>query len=465
MRFFMTLLLIGSIEARGAEWRVGAAAVDVTPALGTPMAGYYSPRGAESVHDPLFAKAIVVENEGRKIALVSLDLITTTRDLVVEARKEIERLSHIQSESVMISATHTHTGPVVASATARDVALGGSNELATRFRAELPARIAEAVRRADDRLVPAKIWAARGSESSIAFNRRYHMKDGTVGWNPGKLNPNVLKPAGTIDPEVPFVYCESLDRKPIAIYINYAVHLDNVGGTSFSADMPYTLSRMIAEFKGKDLISVFTAGCCGDVNHINTNWREVQHGHENAVRMGVILAGSVLSAWPELEAIEPARIDARSVTVELATSPIEPGDLDRARAVLAAIESKRKPAPSFLETVKAYKVMDVNDRSGKPLEVEVQTIALGEKLAFVSLPGEIFVELGLAVKQDSPFPYTIIAELANGSIGYIPSRRAYPQGNYEVVSARCAQGSGEVLVDAAVRLLKESNLNVKRDAK
>ena len=73
----------------------------------------------------------------------------------------------------------------------------------------------------------------------------------------------------------------------------------------------------------------------------------------------------------------------------------------------------------------------------------------------VSLPGEIFVELGLAIKKASPFKHTFIAELANGSIGYIPNRSAYAEGNYEVVSARCAEGSGEMLVDAAVKLLKE----------
>jgi hypothetical protein len=84
----------------------------------------------------------------------------------------------------------------------------------------------------------------------------------------------------------------------------------------------------------------------------------------------------------------------------------------------------------------------------------VQVITLGDEVAWVSLPGEIFVELGLAIKRASPFRYTMIAELANGSIGYIPNRAAYPQGNYEVVSARCAEGSGELLVDAAVRLLK-----------
>src|SRR5688572_31140096 len=104
--------------------------------------------------------------------------------------------------------------------------------------------------------------------------------------------------------------------------------------------------------------------------------------------------------------------------------------------------------PKFLDRVKAFKVLDIAAREGKPHEVEVQVIALGNELAWVSLPGEIFVELGLAIKKASPFRHTMIAELANGSIGYIPDRQAYPQGNYEVVSARCAEGSGELLVEA-----------------
>jgi hypothetical protein len=105
--------------------------------------------------------------------------------------------------------------------------------------------------------------------------------------------------------------------------------------------------------------------------------------------------------------------------------------------------------------VKAYRVLDVAARDGRPLEVEVQVIALGDRIAWVSLPGEIFVELGLAIKKASPFPETLLAELANGSVGYVPDRPAYAQGNYEAVSARCAGGSGEMLVDTAVRLLRE----------
>jgi hypothetical protein len=133
--------------------------------------------------------------------------------------------------------------------------------------------------------------------------------------------------------------------------------------------------------------------------------------------------------------------------------------VEKARAVQARV---RDPKTTFMEKVKAFQVLDVAARQGQPLEVEVQVITLGDRLAWVSLPGEIFVELGLAIKQGSPFPFTMLAELANGSVGYIPNKSAYAEGNYEVVSARCAEGSGELLVEAALRMLKELHTPARR---
>ncbi|MFO0950078.1 MAG: hypothetical protein U0835_02790 [Isosphaeraceae bacterium] len=447
----------GSPQARAAEARAGAAAVVITPEPGTPMAGYYFAREAEKVHDDLYAKALVIESGGAKTALVALDLISTTRDLVEDARREVEKATGIPGGSVMISATHAHTGPVLRGRGVRDVALGGNSDLSLKFREGLPAKIAEAVRQADAKLAPARLFVGHGHEASIAFNRRFHRTDGTVGWNPGKLNPRIIKPAGTTDPDVPIVYAETTSGKPIATYVNYAVHLDNIGGPAISADMPYTLSRSLAGFKGDDMVTLFTAGCCGDINHVDVTWREPQKGFENAARMGVILAGEVLRTWPRLKPLEAAPLRVKSAIVPLDLPRVEPAEVEKARALAARLadkSSKEKP-PTFLEQVWTYKVLDVDRRAGKPQEVEVQVIALGKELAWVSLPGEIFVELGLTIKQDSPFPHTVIAELANGAIGYIPSRRAYPQGNYEVVSARCAEGSGEKLVSAAVKLLDE----------
>jgi neutral ceramidase len=436
--------------------RVGTSSVKITPDPETPMAGYYSPRAAKGVHDDLFAKAIVIESNGQKAALVALDLISTTRDMVEDARRLVERETGIPSGSIMISATHAHTGPVLAGRGARDDALGGNSDLSRKYRDALPGNIARAVSEANQALRPAKVRVGHGHEESIAFNRRFHMLDGTVGWNPGKLNPRIVKPAGAIDPDVPVVDFTTADGTPIATYVNYAVHLDNVGGLLFSADMPATLSKSLAEFRGAGALTMFTAGCCGDINHIDVKWAEPQHGFENAARMGVILAGEVLRTWPKLSAVDAGSIRARRETVMLAPPELKPGDVEKAREIAGRHQANLKSgAPTFLETVWAYKVLDTAARDGKPIEVEVQTIALGNDLAWVSLPGEIFVELGLRIKQDSPFRHTIIAELANGAIGYIPSRRAYAQGNYEVISARCAEGSGEKLTDVVVRLLLE----------
>jgi hypothetical protein len=140
--------------------------------------------------------------------------------------------------------------------------------------------------------------------------------------------------------------------------------------------------------------------------------------------------------------------------VELPLAPVSAGELAAAKQVIADVRAEKKPAPKFLDQVQAFKAADVAARLGKPLAVEVQVISLGDDLAWVSLPGEIFVQLGLAVKAGSPFKQTMIAELANGAIGYVPTRVAYSQGNYEVVSARCAAGSGERLVDAALKQLR-----------
>ncbi len=448
------LLALGP-PARADEVRVGAAAVKITPPAGTPMAGYYYARAAEGVHDELYAKAIVIEKDGEQAALVGLDLISTTMSVVREARALIEQATDLRGDHVMISATHAHTGPVLANRLpSRSRGLGGESALAQQYAVELPKRIAESVRLAVAALRPARITAAVGHEASIAFNRRFHMTDGTVGWNPGKLNPKILKPAGPIDPDVPVVFFETSDGSPLATYVNYAVHLDNVGGLEISADLPYTLSKLLGNVLGDEVVTLFTAGTCGDINHIDVTWGKRQKGHANAARMGTILAGEVLRTWRHLTPAGDGPLQVRREIIKVPSAPITPGDVERARAIAARREAGTNPKPTFLEVVDAFKILDVHARDGKPIEVEVQVITLDSDLAWVSLPGEIFVELGLAIKQDSPFGQTMIAELANGSIGYIPSRRAYPQGNYEVVSARCARGSGELLVEAAVRMLK-----------
>src|SRR5205823_6181333 len=189
-------------------------------------------------------------------------------------------------------------------------------------------------------------------------------------WNPGVFNPRILKPARPTDPDVPVVYFESVDGKPLAAYVNFAVHLDVVGGKEFSADLPYTLSRLLAEFKGPDMVTVYTTGTCGDVNHINVQWGAQQKGHGFAARMGAILAADVLRTFPKLKPLDPGPLRCASKVVSLPLAKIEPGDVDKAKAVVARLNDRQAKQPAFLETVQAFKVLDVDARKGKPHEAE-----------------------------------------------------------------------------------------------
>jgi len=200
--------------AGGAELRIGSAAVVITPALGTLLAGYYETRISDGVHDDLYAKAMVLECGGTRAAMVCCDLISMPLNVAQEARRLIEKDTGLKPDQVMISATHTHTGPILPGRTARETADGPGGDLAQEFVNELPARIAASVKQAVEKLAPATASTAIGREDHLSFNRRYIMKDGTVGWNPGKLNPKIDKPAGPIDPAVSVVYFEFRRRRP-----------------------------------------------------------------------------------------------------------------------------------------------------------------------------------------------------------------------------------------------------------
>lgn len=446
----LAMCLFAPLATRAAELRLGTAAVNINPPPGTPLAGYYYERPCDGVLDDLFAKAAVLDDGTTRVAWVVCDLVTLPRHLVQEARRRISERAAVPGSNVLIAATHSHTGPVLIRDSALDAVTGAESPLCRQYNAELPERIARAVAEAAARLTPARVAFARETESRIAFNRRYWMKDGSVGWNPGKLNPNILRPAGPVDPEVGVVYFESLEGRPLLTFVNYALHPDTTGGTRASADFPGALARRLAEVKGPDMLTIFANGACGDVNHIDVRWAARQSGPEEAARIGTILAAAVLSAYTRLQPVTNTTLRVRSETLHLALPDVSQDALEHAREV-AKLGAKAK----FLDRVEAYKVLDVAARNGRPWEVEVQAITLGGDLAWVSMPGELFVEPGLNLKAASPFRQTHIVELANGSIGYIPKRSAYAEGNYEVASARCAIGSAEQLVAAALRLLDQ----------
>jgi hypothetical protein len=454
LRLIAALAFVGWQPLGAADFRAGAAQVDITPPVGTPRGGSYATIPSVGVLAPLHAKAIVVEQDGQKAAFVVLDVAYTLRAVVVAARKLIAEQTGIPGDRVMISATHTHSGPVLTRHSLMDDVTGGKHPLVVEFTAKLPGLIARAVAEAHSKLAPAVSSSAIGREENLSFNRRFLMKDGTYSWQGPRLSPKMQGPAGPIDPDVG-VWCLATAGKksaPIATYVNFAMHPTVIGGNRFHPDFPGYLAKRLAEYFGPEMVTFFANGCCGDINQVNVNWAAPQNGPAFGERVGTMLAAAVFRALPDLAAHAPfaPRVRTRLVTLERRT-------FSEAEIAEARRNQPRLSDPRFSIPEKARVVCILDTVAGRdvPLEVEVQVIALSPELAIVALPGEMFVELGLSLKQRSPFKHTLIAELANGSIGYIPTRRAYPQGLYEVISARGVAGSGELLIDTALELLRE----------
>ncbi|MBK9168589.1 MAG: hypothetical protein IPM24_14120 [Bryobacterales bacterium] len=442
----LLLLLLAATLAQ-ADFRFGRAAIPITPTAET--------GGVKEVLDELHAKAVVFEGDGVLAAIVICDLPVIGKPVVEEARRRIEAATGIPGAHVMIAATHTHTGLTPGWAGVSSfpalfpTAAGPEAEQAGRYREFLLRSITEAVRRAYEGRTPARVSAAIGREDSLPFNRRFRMKNGTVVFNPGVRNPEILRPVGPVDPAVPVVLVTSTEGKPLATLVNYALHLDTVGRDAYSADYVWPLSRVLGETMGPEMLTVFSIGTAGNVNHIDVT-RPRPAGGETA-RIGSVLAAEVLRTLRHAESVETPSVRVTRETVFLPPVEVRPGELEQARAL--AERERNGGRLTLLERVFAQRIFFAEEQAGEPLQSEVMAIALGNEVAWVALPGEIFVELGLAIKNGSPFRFTVVNELAFDWIRYVPNRKGLREGGYEAINTRCGEGCGEMLADAAVRCL------------
>ncbi len=413
--------------------KIGAGAAVVTPFLDQHLAGYFYPRSAEGVHDDLYAKALVFDDGADRIVLISCDTIAVPRSAVDDARARIGKQLGIPADHILISATHSHTGP----------------EFTPEYLAFLAHRIADAAVTASGKAAPARLFTASEAEPSLPHYRRYRMKDGSFVTNPGFLNANVVSPAGEIDPEVPVLFGEDQRGNPLMTWVNYSMHLDTVGGVWISADYPYFLGRMLARLKGPDMLTIFTIGAAGNINHWDVRRPGPQRGLDEAQRLGEVLGAAVSKAYTHAEPVS-GRAAAAAQKIRIPLTKVTAGEVAKARELLATPPPRN--VDFTLSRVNASRIARIADRNGDDITAEVQVLSLGP-VAFVGIPGELFVELGLEIKRKSPFPHTFVVTLANDSIGYIPTREAFDQGGYEPTSSPLVPGSGERLAAKAIEML------------
>jgi len=454
-------LVAGSPLAAAEPLQAGVAVVDITPPVPYRMSGYFSERVSTGTHDPLLAKALVLRQGDRQAAIVFCDLIGIAPDVSADARQKAAAKTGIPAEHIVVHGTHSHTGPLYWGALRdhfhqRASERAGSDPYETvDYPTQLADRIVAAITDAQRALVPVTLAAGEADQRGLSFNRRFHMKDGTVRFNPGKLNPDIVRPCGPIDPEVGLVLLRPADRPkapPLALVSSFALHLDTVGGTEYGADYPLYVQQTLSEKFGKDFVSLFGTGTCGDINHIDVSHKRPQKGQVEAERIGRTLGETILAAVDKLPVVKEPSLAAGSATAQVPLQEFSPEQIAKARRDLNQVGTREL---GFLEQVTAYKIAAVAGRKSETIDLEVQAIRLSDEVAMVFLPGEVFVELGLEIKRASPFKTTLVVELCNDAPGYIPTRKAFAEGSYETVNSRVQPGGGEAMLQTAIKLLKQ----------
>lgn len=412
---------------------VGIAYRSVTPALGTALKGYYVERLADAVHDPLQVKAMVSWDGQHCFVLVVVDVIDVPATAYMRARAFIASEWGIPVHHVTIGSTHTHTGPF----------------LTESYEDSLFEAILSAVNEARNHRIPVVLKAGSVEVHGLSFHRRYLMKDGSVRFNPGVHNPDVVRPAGPTDPEVGILVYETLSGDPHVIIVNFAIHLDTIGGTAISADFPYFLEQELQVHFQSSPAVLFVPGACGNINHINVYEDERLKSFDKAAQIGGRLAQAVIDHYPHLVEVRSSLFKIRAEQLHL-RSPVYSQRTIQEALIAAEKESEEESSTPQIRT--ARKILRVANLDAGGLKAEVQVVAIGE-VALVMLPTEIFVELGLAIKERSPFARTYVFTFMNFSVGYVPNRDAFDQGAYEVEVSMIEAGQGERLVDTALNLL------------
>jgi len=430
---------------------------DITPPLGTSMPGYFRDRQATGVLDPLKAKALVLRHDQASAAIVALDLIGMAAPEVARIRQRVKEVAQRGPDHIFVHCSHTHTGGMLprrgaftsdAETIYPDFYPGKVDE---KWVAEVIDKSARAVAAAQVKLAEEKkLTLAERLEATVAHYRRYVMKDGTVRTNPGRGNPNIVRPAGQIDPRVHVLRFHG--TRIVAVI--YGVHPDCVGGTLLSADYPHHLTEALRHALGHEWRVLFLNACSGNINHIDVKNPKQKSGPEESKRIGQTLALAALEAMKKEQPLKVDRLVSASKLVPSTLRKPRPEDVKEAEELLRTYKETGKNPFGFNELYAPAAVVLAKTKD-RVHQAEVAALRLGSfGLAF--LPGEIFVELGQEVEELSPFKPTRTIGLTNGSMGYIPTRRGHAEGGYEAGyrSARYEPETGHAWAKAAGELLK-----------
>ncbi len=450
-------------------FKAGFAERDITPEIGMEAPGGYGKSYHRTLHDPCKVRASVFDDGRNRVAIVGIDALGIRRETVQKVRAAVQARTGIPGSSILIGASHSHSsGPLVwimpgefddDSPLVRRLAYQESTRVDLKYLARVERALIEAICEADRRRVEARAGVGKGLEPTVAFNRRFRMRDGRTVTHPGLGNPDIVEPAGPVDPEVGVIGAwDAKDRhRLLGCIVNFACHATTSPG-GISANYIHYLERAIQGFYGKDCVVVFVAGASGDITQVdNRSPFQYPDGERWAQLVGGKVGAEALKVLLTMERGALTPVAARSRLWEIPRRPPSP---DRVKKSLDLVQGEKKGIdPTTLTFAKETVLLDALIRRRPKVEVEVQAVQVGPAV-LVTTPAEYFCRYGLEIKAATGFPFTFPVSLANGCVGYVPTEDAFglDGGGYETRLTSYSNlviNAGTQMRDAGIALARQ----------
>lgn len=448
---------LGGLTAWSQEkvFQAGAATTNITPPLGELIVGGWAPLPADEIHDELHARCIVLDDGQDKLAIVLCDNVGIPSEVFDRAKQLVEEKTGIPTSHLLMASTHTHSATKARGSNA----MIADSQL-TAYQTFLSDRIADAVRIANKRLVPAEIGWSSVDEPSELFNRRWFVVEEKARRNPFggvdqvRMNPSsttLMRPAGPIDPEVSILSVRTPDGKPIAVLSNYSLHY--VGGVPsrvvsadyFAVFAEHLSELMQAQEQYPPFVAVLSNGTSGDVNNINFQQRGPRREpFEKMQEVGELIATRVHETLASIEYQAWVDLDAAASDLQLDVRKPDPQLLEYMQSVAQRPEGEA----AYHQHEKLYaERVQLLAESPDQVAVELQAFKIGQ-LGIAAIPFEVFTEIGLEIKQLCPLDDAFTIELANGSYGYLPTPAQHALGGYETW-----MGTNKVELQASTKIV------------
>jgi len=448
-------------QAEEKVFKAGTSLSNITPWYGTSLAGSMSDRVATSINDELYVRSFVLDDGATTLAIALVDACMVEREYVDAGKARASEATGIPMENMLVAATHSHSA-----GTCAHIFQSDADPEYTTF---VSRRIGDGITAAWQNRVPARIGWGSGSVPDEVFNRRWHLKEGAMSENPFgrnddkvRMNPprasdDLIKPAGPIDPEVAILALETVEGKPLGLLANYSLHY--VGGVpGVSGDYFAVFANRIAELlKARDtFVASMSNGTSGDINNINFAVPAEERGSgEQMILVGNKVAAEVLRAYSYIAFQDWVPLAAAQKEITVGIRKPTPEEVEEARALLAAAKSENRELRGLREiyancTVDLAEYPDTDD-------LILQALQIGD-LGIAAIPCEVFVEIGLAIKDQTPFKQSFTIELANGYNGYLPTEAQHALGGYETwraKSSRLEVTAANVIQQTVIDLLNE----------